>query len=252
VQYLYYYYPVGYVDETYVYFGKCQSMRGSTGAGATFTEVNASVDANTGTPNVTVTLGGTTTEKTLDFAFKNLKGEKGDKPVKGQDYFTDAEINEIAAQAAGKVELDADLTAIANLTGTGLLKKTAANTWALDANTYLTSNNLAGYATEDWVTKKGYTTNIGTVTSVGLSVPTGFSVGNSPVTGSGTLTLSFADGYSLPTTVKQTNWDTAYGWGNHANAGYIKSFTDTKNTAGSTNSDSKLYLIGAAEQSTDP
>jgi hypothetical protein len=34
--------------------------------------------------------------------------------------------------------------------------------------------------------------------------------------------LSFADGYSLPTTAKQTNWDTAYGWGNHASAGYVK------------------------------
>ena len=37
--------------------------------------------------------------------------------------------------------LDADLTAIAALSGTsGLLKKTAADTWALDTNTYLTAN----------------------------------------------------------------------------------------------------------------
>lgn len=50
----------------------------------------------------------------------------------------------------------------------------------------------------------------GTVTSVGLSAPTGFSVGGSPVTSSGTLALSFAAGYSLPTTASQTNWDTAY------------------------------------------
>ena len=63
----------------------------------------------------------------------------------------------------------------------------------------------------------------GTVTSVGLSAPTGFSVSGSPVTNSGTLTLSFASGYSLPTTAKQGNWDTAYGWGNHASAGYVKS-----------------------------
>jgi hypothetical protein len=50
----------------------------------------------------------------------------------------------------------------------------------------------------------------GTVTSVGLSAPTGFSVSGSPVTSSGTLALSFAAGYSLPTTASQTNWDTAY------------------------------------------
>jgi len=48
----------------------------------------------------------------------------------------------------------------------------------------------------------------GTVTSVGLSVPTGFAVANSPITTSGTLALSFAAGYGLPTTAKQTEWDT--------------------------------------------
>lgn len=50
----------------------------------------------------------------------------------------------------------------------------------------------------------------GTVTSVGLSMPTGFSVENSPITSSGTLTVKFASGYSLPTTAKQTAWDGKY------------------------------------------
>lgn len=77
-----------------------------------------------------------------------------------------------------------------------------------------------GYATEAWVSSQGYTSNAGTVTSVGLSVPTGFSVTGSPVTSSGTLTLKFANGYSLPTDARQGQWDDAYGWGNHANAGY--------------------------------
>ena len=35
-------------------------------------------------------------------------------------------------------------------------------------------------------------------------------------------------------------------------SGFITSYTDTKNTAGSTNSTSKLYLIGATEQSANP
>lgn len=35
-------------------------------------------------------------------------------------------------------------------------------------------------------------------------------------------------------------------------SGYIISYTDTKNTAGSTNSSSKLYLIGATSQATNP
>ena len=63
----------------------------------------------------------------------------------------------------------------------------------------------------------------GTVTSVGLTVPTGLSVSGSPITTSGTLAVSFASGYSIPTTAKQSNWDTAYGWGNHASAGYLTS-----------------------------
>ena len=60
----------------------------------------------------------------------------------------------------------------------------------------------------------------GTVTSITMSVPTGFSVSPSTITTNGTFAISFASGYSLPTTAKQSNWDTAYGWGNHANAGY--------------------------------
>lgn len=63
----------------------------------------------------------------------------------------------------------------------------------------------------------------GTVTSVALSAPTGFSVTGSPVTTIGTLALSFASGYSLPTTTKQSQWDTAYGWGDHAAANYLDS-----------------------------
>lgn len=50
----------------------------------------------------------------------------------------------------------------------------------------------------------------GTVTSVGMSMPTGFSVSNSPVTTNGTIGVTFASGYSLPTTAKQSQWDTAY------------------------------------------
>lgn len=66
----------------------------------------------------------------------------------------------------------------------------------------------------------GYSTTTGTVTSVAMAVPTGLSISGSPITSSGTLTISLATGYSIPTTTKQTNWDTAYGWGDHASAGY--------------------------------
>jgi hypothetical protein len=48
------------------------------------------------------------------------------------------------------------------------------------------------------------------ITSVGLTMPTGFSVANSPLTSSGTLAVTYAAGYSLPTTTKQSEWDQAY------------------------------------------
>ena len=48
------------------------------------------------------------------------------------------------------------------------------------------------------------------VTSVDMSVPIGFQISGNPITTSGTLAVSFASGYALPTTVKQSNWDDAY------------------------------------------
>ena len=83
--------------------------------------------------------------------------------------------------------LDGDLTAIAGLVGTsGLLKKTAANTWALDTNTYLTSFTETDpiYTASSWYT----------------------------------------------TTNNSSNWNTAFGWGNHASAGYLTGITSSQVT----------------------
>jgi hypothetical protein len=51
---------------------------------------------------------------------------------------------------------------------------------------------------------------VGSVTSVALTVPTGLSVTGSPVTSSGTLAISLTAGYSIPTTLSQSNWDLAF------------------------------------------
>ena len=87
-----------------------------------------------------------------------------------------------------------DLKAIEALTGTsGLLKKTAANTWTLDTNTYLTGITSSqvitalGYTPYDATNPNGYTTNTGTVTKViagtGLKIGTASSGGDITTTG---------------------------------------------------------------------
>lgn len=72
-----------------------------------------------------------------------------------------------------------------------------------NANKILSINS--GATDVEWITA-----GAGTVTSVDMTVPTGLAVSGNPVTSSGTLAVSFASGYSIPTTSKQTDWDTAY------------------------------------------
>ncbi len=75
----------------------------------------------------------------------------------------------------------------------------------------------------------------GTVTSVGLQAGAGLAASGGPITGDGTLSIGIATGYKLPTTSEwngkqdaisdlsaiRSNASTAFGWGDHSQAGYL-------------------------------
>ena len=97
---------------------------------------------------------------------------------------------------------------------------------------YLTAHqSLASYYTKAEIDAKGYTTNKGTVTSVALTLPTGLTCATKTITTSGTFAVTFASGYSIPTTTKQTAWDGAVSAKHtHSNKSVLDGITSTKVT----------------------
>lgn len=72
------------VNHTWLNNGTIQGPKGEQGESAEITGATASIDANIGTPNVVLTVGGDALHRTFDFAFENLKGEKGEKGNTGE------------------------------------------------------------------------------------------------------------------------------------------------------------------------
>jgi len=124
-------------------------------------------------------------------------------------------------------DLNNAATARTNL-GLGTAATTASTDYATAAQGTLADSALqSGDSISELTNDAGYSTTTGTVTSVSATVPTGLAVSGTPVTTTGTLAIAYDTGYAIPTTAKQTQWDTAYGWGDHSTAGYLTSFTET-------------------------
>lgn len=134
---------------------------------------------------------------------------------------------------------------------------TSSSTVALGNHThsqYLTSSSLAGYATESYVTDA--------INDAKLEAGGGISAISQNTSGSGTgrLVTSVSGSTVYVRNMSSSDVTTALGYtpvreselSDYATVTYVSqqigNVTDTKNTAGSTNSSSKLFLIGATSQ----
>ena len=94
------------------------------------------------------------------------------------------------------------------------------------------SNKVIMWNGSAWVYST-LTGNTGTVTSVGLAPSNGshLAVSGSPITTSGTMYVSVESGYSIPTDVRQANWDAAYTNSHtHTNKSVLDGITSTQVT----------------------
>ena len=194
-----------------------QGPKGDTGAAAGFGTPTATIDANVGIPSVTITASGANTEKVFNFAFKNLKGQKGDTGSQGPQ----GPKGETGATGATPT-ITASAT-VSNTTGTPGVTVTKGGTTA-EPTFAFAFTNLKGAKGDPGV--NATTTEVATTSANGLMSKEDKSKLNGIATGA--------------TKVTET---TVSGWG------FKKTDNDTKNTAGSSNSTSKLYLVGATSQS---
>lgn len=113
-----------------------------------------------------------------------------------------------------KPNVEINIAHIPNIT---TAKITDLETWIASKGYAITSS----LPTEQTVAGWGFTKNAGTVTSVTLNSGDGIAVTNSGVAiiSSGSRTISISSTYRT----RINNGNTAYGWGNHAEAGYLTS-----------------------------
>lgn len=135
-----------------------------------------------------------------------------------QSYFTSGVANSAAALSCGDVGsssvpvyFDDGVPVACSLDMSGY----ATSAQGAKADSALQTISLNGTT----LAKANNSSNVNACTSIG--VPTGLSAGS--LTAAGVITLSLTSGYKIPTTTEVSNGTTAYGWGNHADAGYLTS-----------------------------
>lgn len=140
------------------------------------------------------------TPNDMDTALSNIEAKA--------DFWSEGAISALGLGSGGG---GGGVSALSDLTDVLITSPSDGEVLMYDSDTGLWKNGTVG----------GGGGGSGTVTKVAMTVPTGLLVSGSPITGSGTLAVTFASGYSIPKTSKQSNWDTAYGWGDHSQAGYL-------------------------------
>ena len=146
--------------------------------------------------------------------------------------------------------LDADLTAIAALAGTsGILKKTATDTWMLDTTSYVSGTPWTGmgYVTGTPWTGMGYLTS--QISHADVLIDGEFA-------SQGIMLRGASSGAYSILTDNSANWNTAFGWGNHSGLYSLTSHTHSsyqamlsgtglvKSTAGVISYDTSTYVTG--------
>ena len=121
-----------------------------------------------------------------------------------------------SAQAGNPVYPEAGIALSTGTTWASSIPNNSAN-WNTAYNDKVNSLAVTGTTTktitltqQDGGTVSGNFSDNGSVTSVDMTVPTGLAISGQPITTSGTLALSYASGYAIPTDIKQNEWNTAY------------------------------------------